>query len=121
MEQIMSRKKFWIIRFRDKTGGYDTYAINTNFGEGRRDWWFSKEPGEAYHFKTRAQAKQALRSPVWKKNSFDRKSECVIEICEICETYTKTWDELQVISNENALIQLARLAESNEHDDESED
>jgi len=120
-DNIMSNKKFWIIRFRDKLNGHDEYVVDTNPMGNRHSWWATDCVDDAYHFNTRGQANKALRSPIWQTRGYTRASEYAIEVVEVRERITKTWTELQVISNENALIQLAHLGETDEHDHDGED
>jgi len=120
LKQIMSHTKFWIVRFRDRTNGDYTYV--TDIGDDRRAWWWTPKVEEAAHFRSKGQAHKALRSPIWAREGYTKRHGFITEVVEIDETIKKKWIETQVISNENALIQLARLAEeSNEHNDDSED
>ena len=121
LEEQMSHKKFWIVRFRDRVDQHCIYACNDSLG-GRHDWWYTNDHKKAWHFGSSARAGQALRMKLWTEEGFLRKRDYVAEIVEIDETVTKSWTETEIITNESALIQLARLGkEQDEPDDRSED
>ena len=121
-EKIMNMQRFWIIRFNGKRSEHVTsYVTDTNPNGARHSWWYSEDADDAYKFATRGDAKRAIRSPFWAKQGFTRVQDYAMEVVEIRSTTTQVWEELSVISNENALIQLARLGEINEDDDDSDD
>ncbi len=121
-EEIMSNQRFWIIRFKDKLNDCDSYVVDTASLSERHSWWSSDCVDDAYRFGNRSEANKALRSPFWERKGYTRRSEYAIEFVEIREQIARKWTELQVISNENALIQLAKIAEEkDEHPDDSED
>jgi hypothetical protein len=121
-EEIMNTQKFWIIRFKGKQPFEDNYVVDTSTIANRHKWWHSDRIDDAYHFDTRNAVNKALRSPFWEREGYTRRSNYAIEIVEIREQISRKWIEVQVISNENALIQLAKIAkEENEHADDSED
>lgn len=119
-ERIMSRKKFWIIRFRDADGLYD-YVVDVGSAQ-RRKWWHSSKLDNAHHFKALRHAKTVLKNPVWAERHFDRRHGVTTEIIEVISSITETWTESQIITDESPLIQLARTAEdASEYEDNSED
>ena len=121
LEQQMSHKKFWIVRFRDRVDQQCDYVCDLDSGI-RHDWWYTSDHKKACHFASSARAGQALRAKVWAGVGFLSKRDYVTEIVEIDETVTKSWTEHEIITNESALIQLARLGkEQDEPEDRSED
>ena len=121
LEQIISHKKFWILRFKDRVQDSYIYAMNVG-GGGRAEWSWTTSAGVCAQFRTERHAARVLRSPKWASVGFTNKREFITEIVQIDERVTQSWTELQVITNESALIQLARLAKDmDEHNDDSND
>lgn len=121
LEQIMSHKKFWIVRVRDRVDQHCTYVGDLGITK-RPKWYFTDDHTEAEHFKTRRSASAVLDSRIWDREGYLAKKDYIIEIVQIDETITKEWADAQIITNENALIQLARLGEDvDEYDHPIED
>jgi len=120
MKTITQRTTFYLLRFyrlRDKSV---LYAYDTRRHANKRQWWYTKKEGQAYHFNNRSDARGALRSVSFQNDLLHPKSVSLeaqpdrayfFEIIQVVETTIKSYVEQIEVTDAPAMVVLGRCAQ----------